>query len=389
MRYRIIQKGGLDNIKENFSTYKKLKNEEFLIKNPFFFYKKKMEEGLFTLLESNLSNNELEAGIRDYVDNEQPSRADVIALSATFTLRQAGVDTDNTQQSADAEWVLQVIAATIPLADAIVDSPIAVVAEAEEDEAEDMDIDRDEEDDMDDGGDDDDENVQDDSDENVQDDSDENVQDDSSGSSLLPSSSSVSTSDEEKESEPKPKIIFDAQSFLNNIKPLCTAVHNGAAAPALPLLPPNMDQTQQYIHTAKDNLNRCAIATPREDFCSLLSTGHLIETCHTIAKEQWSEIGASIGLKCKNIQGHSIVKRTRALYNLVVKHNMHKLRFLEPQSKRMTSRLISNAAFIIKFIEANPEEAAWWSNNGAPIPTVNLPDKNGVLVLWINLAWLL
>jgi hypothetical protein len=298
----------------------------------------KMEEGFAKLFESvaNKSDDEeAEAEAEEFIDNNLPTTDDLLKAAGRYVLQQHDIDLDIHEQ-VNKELIVHVTRA-------LTTEEINEPPDADDDDEED------------------------------DDDDDE-----------------AAPEEEQEAAEPvqqRRRVEFDPTSFLEKLKPLCVApvpVAIPIVAPAAPA-----DATQQYLAGIRARLPR-GLANPGNDFHDLILTGHYIKTAREIMGISWRQIRDDIGLPTTttNVAGHSTVKRALALYDLVSRRGMQRLRYFKPTNKRMTGTVNSKLDALLAVLANDPAEAAWWSNNNAVIPTVMLTKQDQTQVPWIDSGWL-
>lgn len=175
----------------------------------------------------------------------------------------------------------------------------------------------------------------------------------------------------------------DIGAFLAELKPTCS--NNGQAA-NVPVAVGN-EGVQTYLREAAIKL-----VTPRADFCNHLATGTIFETRVRIAGSTKKDAAATLlGVDDdkKNLSTNARIKTAQAIYDLIVTHRMHKLRFLNPKNINVVPTLARKCDAIVQYLKGHPEEADWWSNNGEEPGRVWLTNQRGEQVDWPSTQWLL
>jgi hypothetical protein len=211
----------------------------------------------------------------------------------------------------------------------------------------------------------------------------------------LESSRSKKRSSEEVEDEDtttkRAKDEFDAANLLAEIKPM---IH-------LPLAhychfymkPPNAGEATTLLAAFVHNhLPGRGLSSLVRSFRDPLAEGAYIKLALALDCD-WSEIGATLGITAKDPATTARVQLAQFLYDLIVTHGLHQLRYLQPTDRHVMPRFKGHIRPIKTHIESgmSADEKKWWrgGNEQAIPPMLSTTASSGKVVSYVDPTWLL
>lgn len=111
-----------------------------------------------------------------------------------------------------------------------------------------------------------------------------------------------------------------------------------------------------------------------------LARGYYIEASLELENRSIEDIARDLGINATKPGSSSKFAVPRKLFGLVVNEKMSRLRYMRP-TKEVAVKMLSRKR-IRAYLEANPEEKAWWAEEEVPMVSVE-QEK------WVDLNWLL
>jgi hypothetical protein len=105
----------------------------------------------------------------------------------------------------------------------------------------------------------------------------------------------------------------------------------------------------------------------------------------------WQEIGTTLGIKAQKPETSARVQLAQFLYDLIVTHGLHRLRYLQPTDRHLVPRFKGHIRPIKAYIadEMSAEEKAWWRNGDEQVPMLSTRNASGKEICYVDPMWLL
>ena len=192
---------------------------------------------------------------------------------------------------------------------------------------------------------------------------------------------------DEDESTKRAKDDFDAANFLAEIKPM---IHLPLAHH--PMVQPIAKEEGETLLAAfvRAHLPGQGLSILVRSFCNPLAEGAYIKLALALGRN-WSEIGATLGIRAKEPATTGRVQLAQFLYDLIVTHHLHRLRYLQPADRHVVPRFKGHIRPIKAHLERgmSAEEKAWWRNGVEQVPMLSTRNARGEEVSYVDPTWLL
>ena len=201
--------------------------------------------------------------------------------------------------------------------------------------------------------------------------------------------SSEEDEQDEDESTKRAKDEFDAANFLAEIKPMIQIPP--APVPSY-MQPPTTVEEADKLLTAfvHDHLPGRGLSKLVRSFRDPLAEGVYIKLALALDCDWQREIGATLGIKAKDPATTARVQLAQFLYDLIVTHGLHQLRYLVPTDRHLVPRFKGHIRPIKAYIteEMSAEEKAWWRGNANEMPMLSNVIE-GKEIRYVDPTWLL
>jgi hypothetical protein len=202
--------------------------------------------------------------------------------------------------------------------------------------------------------------------------------------------SSEDDDEEDEDTTKRAKDEFDAANFLAEIKPMIQIPL--APVPSY-MQPPNTAVDADTLLTAfvHNHLPGRGLSSLVRPFRDPLAEGAYIKLALALGCD-WSEIGATLGIKAKDPATTARVQLAQFLYDLIVTHGLHRLRYLQPTDRHLVPRFKGHIRIIKTHVttKMSDEEKAWWhGGNEQAVPMLTATNTSGKEISYVDPTWLL
>jgi hypothetical protein len=193
--------------------------------------------------------------------------------------------------------------------------------------------------------------------------------------------------EEEEDTDKRAKDDFDTESFLTEIKSMIPLVKAKARASSCG----DSSSADTLLATfVRAHLPGQGLSKLVRSFRDPLAEGAYIKLALTLGCD-WQEIGTTLGIKAQKPETSARVQLAQFLYDLIVTHHLHRLRYLQPTDRHLVPRFKGHIRPIKAYIadEMSAEEKAWWRNGDEQVPMLSTRNASGKEICYVDPMWLL